>query len=146
MSTSETTTRPVEPLFRPLRWGATQLRNRVVMAPMTRSHSPGKVPGDDVVAYYRRRAEGGTGLIITGGTNPDHPAASAYPDVPGFCGTDGLAGWKKVADAVHDAGGAVIPQLWHCGSFRQSGMEPVLRLGFSWTLDCERVLAGGVSR
>ena len=124
MSTSETTTRPVEPLFRPLRWGATQLRNRVVMAPMTRSHSPGKVPGDDVVAYYRRRAEGGTGLIITEGTNPDHPAASAYPDVPGFCGTDGLAGWKKVADAVHDAGGAVIPQLWHCGSFRQSGMEP----------------------
>ena len=94
------------------------------MAPMTRSHSPGKVPGPDVAAYYRRRAEGGTGLIITEGTNPDHPAASAYPDVPGFYGESGLAGWKHVVDEVHAAGGAIMPQLWHCGSIRKTGMEP----------------------
>ena len=124
MSTSDKTTRSVEPLFRPFPWGTTQLRNRVAMAPMTRSKSPGKVPGDDVVAYYQRRAEGGTGLIITEGTNPDHPAATAYPDVPAFYGTDALAGWKKIVEAVHNADGAIIPQLWHCGSFRQTGMEP----------------------
>lgn len=124
MSTTTKTTRSVESLFQPFPWGRTTLRNRVVMAPMTRSHSPGKVPGDDVVAYYRRRAEGGTGLIITEGTNPDHPASSAYPNVPGFYGKAGLAGWKKVVEAVHAAGGRIIPQLWHCGSFRQLGMEP----------------------
>jgi len=94
------------------------------MAPMTRSHSPGKVPGEDVAAYYRRRAEGGTALIITEGTNPDHSAASGYPDVPGFYGGEGLAGWKCVADEVHAAGAAIIPQLWHCGSIRKLGMEP----------------------
>ena len=114
----------VAPLFRPFPWGASRLRNRVVMAPMTRSMSPGKVPGDDVAAYYRRRAEGGTGLIITEGTNLDHPASTAYPNVPGFYGEAGLAGWKKVVDSVHDAGGAIIPQLWHCGSYRQPGTEP----------------------
>lgn len=124
MSTSEKTTRSVSSLFRPFPWGQTTLRNRIVMAPMTRSHSPGKIPGDDVVAYYRRRAEGGVGLIVTEGTNPDHPASSAYPNVPGFYGEAGLAGWKKVVDAVHAVGGAIIPQLWHCGSFRQRGMEP----------------------
>ena len=124
MSTPTLTTRSVASLFRPFAWGNTTLRNRIVMAPMTRSHSPGKVPGEDVAAYYRRRAEGGTGLIITEGTNPDHPASSAYPDVPGFYGEAGLAGWKRVVDEVHAAGGVIIPQLWHCGSFRQLGMEP----------------------
>ena len=124
MSASEKTTCSVGSLFHPFRLGTTELRNRVVMAPMTRNHSPGKIPGDGVASYYRRRAEGGTGLIITEGTNPDHPAATAYEDVPGFYGSKGLAGWKKVVDDVHAAGGAVIPQLWHCGSFRQRGMEP----------------------
>jgi 2,4-dienoyl-CoA reductase-like NADH-dependent reductase (Old Yellow Enzyme family) len=123
-STIETTTLSVEPLFSPFPWGGRNLRNRIVMAPMTRSQSPGKVPGPDVAAYYRRRAEGGTGLIITEGTNPDHPAASAYPNVPGFYGEEGLVGWKHVADEVHAAGAAIIPQLWHCGSVRTQGMEP----------------------
>ncbi len=91
---------------------------------MTRSKSPGMVPGDDVVAYYRRRAEGGVGLIITEGTPPDHPAATGYPDVPAFYGEEALAGWKRIADAVHAAGGCIIPQLWHVGSIRKSGMEP----------------------
>ena len=121
---TNTTTQSLEPLFRPFHWGSHDLRNRVVMAPMTRSHSPGKVPGPDVAAYYRRRAEGGTALIITEGTNPDHPAASGYPDVPGFYGREALAGWKHVVDEVHDAGAAIIPQLWHCGSIRMRGMEP----------------------
>lgn len=123
-STKDNTTLSVEPLFRPFRLGSRDLRNRIVMAPMTRSHSPDKVPGPDVAAYYRRRAEGETGLIITEGTNPDHPAASGYPDVPGFYGEVALAGWKRVVDEVHAAGGAIMPQLWHCGSIRAAGMEP----------------------
>jgi 2,4-dienoyl-CoA reductase-like NADH-dependent reductase (Old Yellow Enzyme family) len=121
---AQKTTVAVEPLFQPFTFGATQLKNRVVMAPMTRSHSPGKIPGEDVAAYYRRRAEGGTALIITEGTNPDHCAASGYPNVPGFYGEEGLAGWKRVVDEVHAAGAAIIPQLWHCGSIRKLGMEP----------------------
>lgn len=118
------TTLSVEALFRPFPWGKGQLRNRVVMAPMTRGRSPGKVPGPDVAAYYRRRAKGGTALIITEGTNPDHPAASGHPDVPGFYGAEGLLGWRRVVSEVHEAGSLIIPQLWHCGSLRTKGMEP----------------------
>jgi 2,4-dienoyl-CoA reductase-like NADH-dependent reductase (Old Yellow Enzyme family) len=62
---------------------------------------PLEIMTPDVAACYRRRAEGGTALIITEGTNPDHPASSGYPDVPGFYGDAGLAGWKRVVDEVH---------------------------------------------
>lgn len=114
----------VAPLFEPFDFGRVTLPNRIVMAPMTRSKSPGKVPPPEVAAYYRRRAEGGVALIVTEGTNPGHPAASGYPDVPNFDGDEALAGWKRVVDEVHDAGGYIIPQLWHVGSIRQKGMEP----------------------
>ena len=56
------------PMFRPMRFGAGELRNRIAMAPMTRQRSPGGVPGPDVAAYYRRRAEGGVGLVVSEGT------------------------------------------------------------------------------
>ena len=124
MPIADKTTRSVNSLFRSLSWGSGELRNRIVMAPMTRNQSPGKIPAENVAAYYRRRAEGGTGLIITEGTNTDHPASTAYPDVPAFYGTAALAGWKRVVDEVHAVGGTIIPQLWHCGSFRQTGTEP----------------------
>ena len=78
--------RSTEALFRPFQLKGLTLSNRIVMAPMTRSHSPGGVPGADVAAYYRRRAEGGVGLIITEGTYPDHPAAGFDPNVPRFYG------------------------------------------------------------
>ena len=112
------------PLFEPFDLGNLHLRNRVAMAPMTRNFSPGGVPTDDVVAYYRRRAEAGIGLIITEGTVVNHPAANGYPDVPAFYGEKALAGWKRVVDAVHAAGGAIFPQLWHVGAVRKEGMEP----------------------
>src|SRR5207247_10678626 len=86
--------------------------------------APGKVSTPQMAAYYRRRAEGGTGLIITEGTNPGHPAASAYANVPFFDGETSLAAWKRVVDGVHAAGGFIIPQLWHVGSIRKMGMEP----------------------
>ncbi|GAA3590420.1 MULTISPECIES: NADH:flavin oxidoreductase [Marinobacter] len=112
------------PLFEPFETTKLTLANRVAMAPMTRNFSPGSVPGDDVVAYYRRRAEGGVGLLITEGTTVNHPGANGYPNVPAFHGTEALAGWKKVVDAVHDAGGKIFPQLWHVGAVRKEGTEP----------------------
>ncbi|HSW25653.1 MAG TPA: 12-oxophytodienoate reductase, partial [Burkholderiaceae bacterium] len=65
----------VAPLFEPIAIRGLALSNRIVMAPMTRNFSPGGVPGVEVAAYYRRRAEGGTGLLITEGVGIDHPAA-----------------------------------------------------------------------
>jgi 2,4-dienoyl-CoA reductase-like NADH-dependent reductase (Old Yellow Enzyme family) len=114
----------VAALFEPIRFGRVTLPNRIAMAPMTRSMSPGKVSTPEMAAYYRRRAEGGTGLIITEGTNPGHPASSGYPNVPFFDGEAALAGWKRVVDDVHAAGGFIIPQIWHVGSIRKKGMEP----------------------
>ena len=63
-------------LFSTYSLGSMTLANRVVMAPMTRSMSPGNIPNDNVVEYYRQRAEGGVGLIITEGTCVGHKAAS----------------------------------------------------------------------
>lgn len=114
----------VDQLFEPVRLGAWQLPNRIVMAPMTRTQSPHGVPGAQVVEYYRRRAAGGVGLIITEGTTINHPAANGYPQVPRFYGEDALAGWRAVVEAVHQEGGQIIPQLWHVGSVRRLGVEP----------------------
>lgn len=117
-------TAPVKALFEPFRLGNLELPTRVVMAPMTRSFSPGGVPNSKVIEYYRRRAAAGVGLIITEGTTVNHPAANGYPNVPRFYGEDALAGWKKVVDAVHAEGGRIVPQLWHVGNVRKLGTEP----------------------
>jgi 2,4-dienoyl-CoA reductase-like NADH-dependent reductase (Old Yellow Enzyme family) len=102
-------------LFKPYRLNALNLPNRAVMAPMTRSMSPGGVPTAEVAGYYRRRAENGVGLIITEGTGVGRPAAVNEPDMPHFHGEAALAGWKKVVDEVHAAGGRIAPQLVHVG-------------------------------
>lgn len=65
----------LSPLFTPLTIRGVTLPNRFAMAPMTRSFCPDNLPGDDVAQYYRRRVEGGTGLIITEAIGTDHPAA-----------------------------------------------------------------------
>src|SRR3954464_13575978 len=106
------------PLFSPVGIGSLGLRNRIVMAPMTRNFSPDGVPGDDVAAYYRRRAENGVGLIVTEGTVIDHPASTDSTRVPRFFGEASLDGWKRVAAAVHGAGGRIMPQIWHVGMRR----------------------------
>lgn len=111
-------------LFTPFQLGDLTLPNRVAMAPMTRTFSPNNVVNDMVVDYYRKRAEGGVGLIITEGTCIGHKAASGYPNVPLISGEAALAGWKKVVDAVHEAGGKIAPQLWHVGAIRKPGIEP----------------------
>ncbi|MEW6776313.1 MAG: NADH:flavin oxidoreductase [Bdellovibrionota bacterium] len=114
----------IDVLFRPFPFGKVTLPNRIVMAPMTRSRSPGGVPTEQVAKYYRRRAEGGAGLIITEATIINHKASNGYPAVPQFYGEKALAGWKRVLEEVHAVGGRIIPQIWHTGSIRQTGMEP----------------------
>jgi 2,4-dienoyl-CoA reductase-like NADH-dependent reductase (Old Yellow Enzyme family) len=115
---------PVDPLFRPFSANTLNLPNRIVMAPMTRSFSPDGVPGADVAAYYRRRAENQVGLIITEGTVIDHPASTNDPRVPRFCGAAALAGWANVLAEVHAVGGKIMPQIWHIGTVRRAGDRP----------------------
>ena len=105
-------------LFSPYTLNKLTLDNRIVTAPMTREFSPNAIPGDDVAGYYRRRAEGGTGLIITEGTTVNDPVASMGESIPAFHGEQALAGWKKVVEEVHGVGGKICPQLGHVGIAR----------------------------
>lgn len=105
-------------LFRPIRIGSMELPNRIVMAPMTRSFAVDGIPGADHAAYYRRRSEGGVGLILSEGTVIDRPASRNDPGVPFFHGEKSLAGWKNVIDAVHTGGAKMGPQLWHTGALK----------------------------
>lgn len=102
-------------LFRPFSLKSLNTKNRIVMAPMTRSFSPGGIPTSDVAAYYRKRAEGEVGLILSEGTVIDRPSSSNDPNVPHFYGNEALAGWQNVVDEVHKAGGKMAPQIWHMG-------------------------------
>lgn len=135
--TDVTADRATDILARPFSVRGLTSRNRIAMAPMTRQFSPGGVPGQDVADYYERRAAGGVGLIITEGTYVDHESAGTSDRVPRFHGEDALAGWADVADSVHRAGGAIIPQLWHVGVTRAEGAPPVA--------DAEPVGPSGVS-
>jgi len=85
------------------------------MAPMTRSFSPGGVPTDGVASYYAKRAAASVGLILSEGTVIDRPSSSNDPNIPHFYGEHALAGWKRVIDRVHTAGGRMGPQIWHMG-------------------------------
>ena len=113
-------------LFKPFKLRSLELKNRFVMAPMTRSFSPGGVPRENVAAYYKRRAEAGVGLILSEGTVIDRPSSSNDPDVPHFYGSAALAGWKHVVDEVHAAGGKMGPQLWHMG------VMPAVKMRYDW--------------
>ena len=108
-------TQSADVLFQPLRIKTMNLHNRIVMAPMTRGFAPDGFVGEPHAEYYRRRAAGGTGLIISEGVIVDRPASRYDPNVPAFHGT-ALEGWKDVVDAVHGAGSAIAPQIWHTGS------------------------------
>ena len=118
----------IAPLLQPFDLCTLHLRNRIVMAPMTRQASPGGVPGADVAAYYRRRAAAEVGLIITEGIGVDHPSAlgagsMGEANVSVLHG-DAVAAWRTVVDGVHAAGGKIMPQLWHMGVIRRSGTGP----------------------
>lgn len=111
-------------LFMPYKQGNLSLDNRIVMAPMTRQFSPNGIPTSDVAGYYKRRAKGGTGLIITEGTTVNDKVATMDANIPQFHGDKALAGWKKVVDEVHSVGGKIIPQLWHVGMARVAEKAP----------------------
>jgi 2,4-dienoyl-CoA reductase-like NADH-dependent reductase (Old Yellow Enzyme family) len=114
-------------LFTPLTVKSLTLPNRFAMAPMTRQASPDGVPGPDVAEYYRRRAAGGVGLIITEGVRLPDPAAGYPFAIPTLAGDAVLAGWRRVVDAVHAEGGTIAAQLWHQGPQRDDadGVAPV---------------------
>src|SRR3954468_19918367 len=101
----------VNSLFQPFSLKSLQIKNRIVMAPMTRSFSPNGIPGDDVASYYQRRAAAEVGLILSEGTMIDRLSSSNDPNIPRFHG-QALNGWKKVIDDVHAAGGTMGPQIW----------------------------------
>src|SRR3546814_6191112 len=99
-----TVTVRVDPLFEPFNLAGLKLRNRFVMSPMTRNFSPGGIPGDNVAAYYRRRAKADVGLIVTEGIGIDHPAAlgsgsMGEHDVPVLHG-EAVQAWQRVVDGV----------------------------------------------
>jgi len=99
-------------LYSSFQLGPTQLKNRVVMAPMTRSRSTGNVPGEMVARYYAQRSE--AGLIITEGTAPS-PNGLGYARIPGLFNSEHVKAWKGVTDAVHKEGSKIFVQLMHTG-------------------------------
>jgi N-ethylmaleimide reductase len=99
-------------VFTPAQLGTLQLKNRIVMAPMTRCRATGNVPNELMVRYYSLRAE--AGLIITEGTSPS-PNGLGYARIPGIYSDLQVAGWRRVTDAVHGAGGRIFVQLMHTG-------------------------------
>ena len=93
--------------------GDLPLRNRMVMAPMTRNRAgEGEVPTDMNAIYYRQRAS--AGLIITEASQVS-PEGIGYPATPGIHNNDQVSGWQKVTRAVHEEGGRIFIQLWFCG-------------------------------
>ncbi|MBU4539175.1 MAG: alkene reductase [Weeksellaceae bacterium] len=101
-----------ETLFSPYQLGSLTLKNRIVMAPMTRSRATGNIPNDMMAEYYGSRAS--AGLIITEGTAPS-PDGLGYARIPGMYSDQQIEGWKKVTDAVHRGGGKIFIQLMHTG-------------------------------
>ncbi|TCN87321.1 alkene reductase [Vibrio crassostreae] len=101
-------------LFQPIQLGNIELKNRIVMPPMTRSRAtqPGNSANDMMAAYYAQRAS--AGLIVAEGTQIS-PLGQGYAWTPGIYSDEQIAGWKKVTDAVHKKGGVIFAQLWHVG-------------------------------
>ena len=108
-------------LFQPTQVGDIALKNHIVMAPLTRNRSPGAIPNDLNVEYYRQRAT--AGLIITEATAITHQG-QGYADVPGLYSKEALDGWKRVTDAVHAEGGKIVVQMWHVGRISHTALQP----------------------
>ncbi|MEQ5843745.1 alkene reductase [Paraburkholderia acidicola] len=109
-------------LFSPTKLGALELANRIVMAPLTRSRmGDDGVPGELHATYYAQRAT--AGLIISEATNIS-AQGRGYAMTPGIWTEEQVAGWKKVTDAVHEAGGKIVAQLWHVGRFSHVDLQP----------------------
>jgi N-ethylmaleimide reductase len=109
-----------DPLFQPATLGAIAVKNRVVMAPLTRNRAlPGQVPSDLAATYYAQRA--GAGLIVSEASQI-RPDGQGYLDTPGIYTREQIEGWKPVTKAVHDAGGKIVIQLWHVGRISHTSL------------------------
>jgi len=109
-------------LLGPVNLGPYRLRNRLVMAPLTRNRAgPGNVPQDLNVAYYAQRAS--AGLIITEATQIS-PQGVGYPATPGIHTPEQIEGWRRVTEAVHAKGGRIFLQLWHVGRISHPALQP----------------------
>ncbi|WP_446744801.1 NADH:flavin oxidoreductase [Silvibacterium acidisoli] len=113
-----------EVLFKPLLVNNLELKNRIVLPAMSRESSPGGIPNDATTEYYRQRAAGGTGLIITEGSAIDRKAAINNVDMPNLYEPAAIEGWKKTVNAVHQAGAKIASQIWHQGISRKNGTGP----------------------
>jgi len=112
-----------EKLFTPITIGDLTLPNRIVMAPLTRNRAipDGDVPSDLAIEYYTQRAT--AGLLITEGTQIS-PEGKGYIQTPGIYSPAQVAGWKKITDSVHAAGGRIFAQLWHVGRVSHASLQP----------------------
>ena len=127
-------------LFSPAKIGPIELKNHIVMSPMTRSRAIGNIPNDLMATYYGQRAD--AGLIITEGTSPS-PNGLGYARIPGLYSEAQVEGWKKVTSAVHQKGGKIFVQLMHTGRIshvenmpegtRVLAPSPVQPAGQMWT-------------
>jgi N-ethylmaleimide reductase len=107
--------------FDPITVAGRRLSNRIAMAPMTRSRAPGGLVPELAAEYYAQRAT--AGLIISEGTQPS-VVGQGYPFTPGLHGTEQVAAWRKVTDAVHAAGGTIFAQLLHTGRIGHPDLLP----------------------
>ena len=130
-------------LFAPFQLGPLSLPNRIVMAPMTRNRAgAGNVPGPHAATYYAQRAS--ASVIVTEATQIS-PQGVGYPGTPGIHSAEQVAGWRRVTDAVHAAGGRIFLQLWHVGRISHPSLQPdgvlpvapsaIAPAGQAWTLD-----------
>lgn len=109
-------------LFDPLMAGDIALANRIVMAPLTRDRAgPGQVPTPLMAQYYRQRASAG---LIVAEASQVCPEGQGYLDTPGIYSDEQVAGWRRVTDAVHGAGGKIVIQLWHVGRISHVSLQP----------------------
>lgn len=113
----------LEHLFTPAKMGELSLPHRVVMAPLTRSRAsqPGDIPTELNATYYAQRAS--AAFIIAEATYV-HPQGKGYAFTPGIYSDEQIAGWKKVTDAVHEAGGRIFLQIWHVGRVSHTSLQP----------------------
>jgi len=129
----------LDALFKPFTYKNLQLKNRIVMAPMTRAFSDNGVPTQQIADYYARRAASEVGLILSEGTVINRPASKNIQNIPDFYGTEALNGWKNVIDAVHENGGKMGPQIWHVGDTRSSPEYPTVEMEKAATMTLEDI-------
>jgi 2,4-dienoyl-CoA reductase-like NADH-dependent reductase (Old Yellow Enzyme family) len=128
-----------ESLFKPFSYKNLQLKNRIVMAPMTRAQSDNGVPTQHITDYYARRAGSDVGLILSEGTVINRPGSKNMQNIPDFYGSEALQGWKNVIDAVHENGGKMGPQIWHVGDTRSSEDYPLVAMEKASTMTLEDI-------